>query len=677
MHELEHTPGDSTANAPAHSIMKMQLTEHQQHHEQLVNDSSNSSNTDPHDASFTVSFEPEVIKMDIIQDNNAHNHSPSFDSPTKKHKLNEQFTHCPFRVSTNFFLSLCSRLSKSSFLDKGLFNVFNLGFSFFLLFCSYETTQNFLTTIREEEGFIALFVLYTAFAFASFVSPSFCTLVGEKTTIIIGSSGYILFVFSAAIESSALLYVAAAYNGFCAALLWTSQGSLLTLSANYSQQIKKAEKLVTPSTTEVSGKFQPHEKEDSNNNSNISHSFTEEDTEMVEIKLNNDEDLIENEFNTHPNTHDGSKTHSNEQTTQSVPRSVELMGVYSGIFFGIYQMNFIAGNLLAGSLISAGFSNFSIFFILGCLCVVGMISLFTIQSLKLTSPCSNTTEAESSSMNENTSPSISKKIEFVKSQGIEFLKLVKGSVFVLFSKKMLIFSLISIYSGFSASFFYGSLPPIIGKTRIGWVMICFGVMQVLCALISGKLNDFIGRRTSMVMSMVIHAIGIALSFQMVYWGRYSLKNNETEPPTEVYVLFFVTMGVFGGADAFLTNSIYSILGSRNYYKKVSSQSKLRNVKMHEMYPYFNQKHTSEAFSAFRFVQSISTAVGFAFGIVLSIVTIQFLLVLSFVLCIVAFLILDGCIASVDKEKHKSTKRKTNETSGSLHDKESPQGVSAH
>ncbi|KAG2383193.1 hypothetical protein C9374_004530 [Naegleria lovaniensis] len=614
MHDFVHQPGDSTANAPAQSIMKMHSTEHK-----VFNDSSDGSYEEQH--SVDASYYSNNISLS--------NGENGAEQPASSEEFKSSSSKSPF-----ILFPLISKLSKCTLVDKGLFNVFNLGFSFFLLFCSYETTQNFLTTIREEEGFIALFVLYTAFAFASFVSPSFCTLVGEKITVIIGSSGYILFVFSAAIESSALLYLTAAYNGFCAALLWTSQGSLLTLSANYSQVINRKQVETTTTTTEIgltSKEFELEtiEKGDSSNIINISHSIPG-DADMVEIKINNDE--IASPIQ--PNKTDNN---AKEQSSHNVTRSVELMGIYSGIFFGIYQLNFIAGNLLAGSLISAGFSNFSIFFILGCLCVIGMLSLFTLRSMKPYSLVPNINQTDtSSSTEERTSEvsSIQKRMDFVRKQGVEFLKLVKGSIFVLLSKKMLIFSLISIYSGFSASFFYGSLPPIIGKSRIGWVMIVFGVSQVLCALISGKLNDFIGRRASMVMSMVIHALGIALSFQMVYWGQYA-KHKEIS--TEIYLLFFATMGVFGGADAFLMNSIYSILGSRNYYKK---------------------KHTSEAFSAFRFVQSISTAVGFAFGIILQIVTIQFLLVVSFVMCIIAFLILDGFIASVDKEKRTRQRQKS-------------------
>lgn len=238
-------------------------------------------------------------------------------------------------------------------------------------------------------------------------------------------------------------------------------------------------------------------------------------------------------------------------------------------------------------------------------------------------------------------------------QAKDFISLLKQAFLVLFSKKMLVFSIISFYSGFSNSYFTGSLPPIIGRDMLGWVMILFGLSQVSGALISGKMLDYIGRRISMLSAMFIHCVAVSLSTQFVYWGNSfsnEIASNQGEQtyalqkPAALYLLFFVNMALFGLADSFLTNSIYGILGSPNYYKK---------------------KNTAEAFAAFKMTQSLSSAIGFFCGIYLKVVTIQIILGLSFVAWLIAFFVMDNMIAPVDTvKKHQKTNKKPVVTSGS-------------
>ena len=495
-------------------------------------------------------------------------------------------------IQTNSKFEYLGKLfNKINFIDKGLFNVTNLGVSFFLMFCSYETTQNFLTTIREEEGFVALAILYAMFAFASFLSPSFCKVVGVKGSLLIASTGYVLFVFSAALNSAALLYLASGYGGFCAGLLWTAQASMLTMSATYSQNVRRRK--------------------------------LEKQQESNEIELRDTKSQADKKSML------AEEGKTNEEGNSNSGSGGELLGFYSGIFFALFQANYIGGNLLAGILLNMGISNSLIFIILGIICILGCLTLFGLRPLdkKYLVSTNENNETENA-------PSELKGFEKLKEQAKEFLSLVKGTVLVLFSKKMIIFSFISIYSGYSQGFFYGTLPPIIGKLMVGWVMILFGIVQVIAALLSGKLNDMVGKRISMVMGLIIHAIAIALSFQMIYWGHIYKPNGTEGVPFEVLLIHFVTMGLFAAGDAFLTNSIYSILGSKNYYKK---------------------KNTSEAFSGFRFIQANSSAVGFIIPTFTPIIAIQSLMVGTFLLCIVAFLVLDVFIASVDKDKKKGPK----------------------
>ena len=335
------------------------------------------------------------------------------------------------------------------------------------------------------------------------------------------------------------------------------------------------------------------------------------------------------------------------QSSDESGKSLEVMGLFSGVFFAIFQLNSIFGNFLAGTLYGAGLSNFQLFSVLAIIAVVGSVFLLAIRPVKKSDlEISNNAEEGSGSSYGNVEiqepfvQRIKHKItvyftEDLKGQAKEFLSLLKQAILVLFSRKMLVFSVMSFHSGFGSSYFTGSLPPIIGKTMLGWVMIVFGIMQVGGALISGKLLDNIGKRITMYFTMVIYCVAISMSSQMVYWGKDFKDNKLDESFTiPIYFLFFINMALFGLSDSFLTNTIYGILGSRNYYKK---------------------KNTAEAFAAFKMTQSLSSAIGFFCGIYLNTMTIQIIIGCSFVGWVIAFFVLDKFIAPVDHEKKKAVK----------------------
>ena len=337
------------------------------------------------------------------------------------------------------------------------------------------------------------------------------------------------------------------------------------------------------------------------------------------------------------------KVKKSQSNDESGKKSVEVMGLFSGVFFAIFQLNSIFGNSLAGALFGAGMSNFQLFLILSIIAVVGVGLMLAIRPIS---------KSEVEDIDEEKAPTdeptygaiggsyfnrIIHKIkvyftEELSGQAKQFVALLKESILVLVSPKMLVFSVISFHSGFGSSYFTGSLPPIVGKTMLGWVMIMFGITQVSGALISGKMLDKIGKRVTMIFTLVIYCIAIALSSQMVYWGK-ELKDNKLDESfnAPIYLLFFVNMALFGLSDSFLTNTIYGILGSKNYYKK---------------------KNTAEAFAAFKMTQSLSSAVGFFCGIYLTVNTIQIIIACSYVACLIAFFILEKFVAPVDCEKKK-------------------------
>lgn len=75
-------------------------------------------------------------------------------------------------------------------------------------------------------------ILYSVFAFVGFFAGSICNRLGIKLTIAFGGFGYFLYAASFLSyninQNKGFVYFAGALLGFCAALLWTAQGAIMT-----------------------------------------------------------------------------------------------------------------------------------------------------------------------------------------------------------------------------------------------------------------------------------------------------------------------------------------------------------------------------------------------------------------------------------------------------------------
>jgi len=233
----------------------------------------------------------------------------------------------------------------------------------------------------------------------------------------------------------------------------------------------------------------------------------------------------------------------------------EDMGFYSGLFFGIFQINGILGNVLTGALLNAGISQFYIFSILTVISIVGLVLI-----CYLVPPKPSAALKDFDSNNDSMSNMIKETFKIILSD-----------------RRMVLFHPISIYSGFSMTLFMGLLPPRVELSYLGWALATLGLAEVVGSLVFGKLADLLGTWPVMMGTLVTHALALTCSFFF----------NSAEP-----YLWFVTMFLAGLADAGLNTSIYAILGSPAYFKSKPAY----------------------AFSGFKLVQSIAMAAGFLCGI---------------------------------------------------------------
>lgn len=117
--------------------------------------------------------------------------------------------------------------------------VIHLGFTFFLLFTTWSTTQILLSSILPTNiAYKALSMVYFSYSLSCFIAPMFIERLGIKTSLIIASISYSLFTLSIQFIDFYLVILISLIHGFFASILWISQGSYLTsLSKDTPNQI--------------------------------------------------------------------------------------------------------------------------------------------------------------------------------------------------------------------------------------------------------------------------------------------------------------------------------------------------------------------------------------------------------------------------------------------------------
>ncbi|XP_044732462.1 UNC93-like protein MFSD11 [Chrysoperla carnea] len=123
-------------------------------------------------------------------------------------------------------------------IDKKFFNIIQLGIGFMLVFTAFQTMGNveklILHGVKDftgNEAFFSLAIIYGVFAVCNWFVPSFIVLTGPRVAIVAGSITYAIYIGSFLWPKAWLLYLASAFVGLGAALLWTGQGNFLALNS--------------------------------------------------------------------------------------------------------------------------------------------------------------------------------------------------------------------------------------------------------------------------------------------------------------------------------------------------------------------------------------------------------------------------------------------------------------
>ncbi|KAG6437410.1 hypothetical protein SASPL_102326 [Salvia splendens] len=112
-------------------------------------------------------------------------------------------------------------------------DVYLLCWAFLLIFLAYGAVQNLESTINTEGdmGTISLGILYVSFAIFSLVASMVVKKMGSKNALILGTTGYWLFIAANLKPSWYTMVPASLYMGFAASIIWVGQGTYLTSTA--------------------------------------------------------------------------------------------------------------------------------------------------------------------------------------------------------------------------------------------------------------------------------------------------------------------------------------------------------------------------------------------------------------------------------------------------------------
>ncbi|KAM3325395.1 UNC93-like protein 3 [Capsicum chacoense] len=112
-------------------------------------------------------------------------------------------------------------------------DVYIMSCAFLLIFLAYGAAQNLESTINTEGnlGTISLGILYLSFMFCSIFASLVVRKLGSKNALILGSTGYWLFVAANLMPNWYTMVPASLYLGFAASIIWVGQGTYLTSTA--------------------------------------------------------------------------------------------------------------------------------------------------------------------------------------------------------------------------------------------------------------------------------------------------------------------------------------------------------------------------------------------------------------------------------------------------------------
>ncbi|EGC33987.1 hypothetical protein DICPUDRAFT_92306 [Dictyostelium purpureum] len=233
------------------------------------------------------------------------------------------------------------------------------------------------------------------------------------------------------------------------------------------------------------------------------------------------------------------------------------IGFNTGLFFALFQLNQVIGNLGTQQLLKAHIAIQTLFII------ILSVSLFSLVGFALLGKPIKTDDKGVPIPKENANLPMKDRL-------LATIILIKDRPIQLLVPALL-------YSGISQSFFFGVFPSLSGANWLGYIMAVFGACDAIGSVLIGKLSDIIGRKILVFICTLFCIAGSILA----YFVNTRLDNQPG--------YYFICAALLGFADAGFNTQLYSLIGA--------------------IYP---QKGEAAA-GFFKFVQSTATAIAFGYG----------------------------------------------------------------
>ncbi|XP_078456266.1 UNC93-like protein MFSD11 [Lampetra fluviatilis] len=122
---------------------------------------------------------------------------------------------------------------------KKLINVLILGFAFMFVFTAFQTCGNVeqtvinnLSTNFSGSGYTSLAIIYGVFSASNILAPSVVAVLGPRWSMVLGGIVYSAYIATFIKPMAWSFYTASVLIGIAAAVLWTAQGTCLTVNSD-------------------------------------------------------------------------------------------------------------------------------------------------------------------------------------------------------------------------------------------------------------------------------------------------------------------------------------------------------------------------------------------------------------------------------------------------------------
>lgn len=118
-------------------------------------------------------------------------------------------------------------------MKRNLANILTMAVGYLLVFSAFQTTQMLASKLLGDLGSYSLTLIYAFFTAGGFIAPAVVSsLPSPKVGLALGAAAYAIYVGSLVYLITPLVLVCSAIIGIGAAVLWCSQGVIMSLNTN-------------------------------------------------------------------------------------------------------------------------------------------------------------------------------------------------------------------------------------------------------------------------------------------------------------------------------------------------------------------------------------------------------------------------------------------------------------